>query len=142
MRPAPPTTWKRRGQGQISGGVKFNLGKTNFHSSRALEKCTAAEEGIARAPSDAWRARVKGLLTNVPKWLIILCGAADGRGICYSYGPRGASTSLCAKVHVCTRISECLCARHCASRAPSTLLRMPLILAAAAAAAADRTPHI
>lgn len=47
------------------------------------------------------------------------------------------------KVRVCTCIGECLCARHCASRAPSTLLRMPLILAAAAAAAAaDRTPHI
>lgn len=54
------------------------------------------------------------------RWLRLLAGAADGSGACYSYGPRGAST-VRAYVH--------------GPRAPATLLRMPLMLAAATAAA-------
>lgn len=51
-------------------------------------------EGDTDAPGSVRRARVKGMLTNLPKWLEILRGITDGRGICYSYGPRGASTRL------------------------------------------------
>lgn len=57
------------------------------------------------------RAQVKGLLTNVPKWLEILCGTADGRGICYSYGPQGASTRLahkCVSARACVDVYACM----------------------------------